>query len=138
LEDAGHACECSFDIEPKGGTVYTGDARTLWSDGDPDCYITNPPWERSTLHALPYFLSAALALLAMVCCSMRTGYSRSHNKPPAGAHRRCFDKERIKSAAARSSDYSRPGELVCDPFMGARTTGVACALAGPSSESTLK
>jgi site-specific DNA-methyltransferase (adenine-specific) len=27
-------------------------------------------------------------------------------------------------------DYSRPGELVCDPFMGAGTTGVACANEG--------
>lgn len=27
-------------------------------------------------------------------------------------------------------DYSRPGELVCDPFMGAGTTGVACMLEG--------
>ena len=28
------------------------------------------------------------------------------------------------------NDYSRPGELVCDPFMGAGTTGVACAREG--------
>jgi site-specific DNA-methyltransferase (adenine-specific) len=28
------------------------------------------------------------------------------------------------------SDYSRPGELVCDPFMGAGTTGVACYTEG--------
>lgn len=28
------------------------------------------------------------------------------------------------------SDYSRPGDLVCDPFMGAGTTGVACAKEG--------
>lgn len=28
------------------------------------------------------------------------------------------------------SDYSRPGELVCDPFMGAGTTGVACMKEG--------
>jgi site-specific DNA-methyltransferase (adenine-specific) len=27
-------------------------------------------------------------------------------------------------------DYSRPGETVCDPFMGAGTTGVACAKEG--------
>ena len=26
------------------------------------------------------------------------------------------------------TDYSRPGELVCDPFMGAGTTGVACMM----------
>jgi site-specific DNA-methyltransferase (adenine-specific) len=28
------------------------------------------------------------------------------------------------------SDYSRPGDLVCDPFMGAGTTGVACVQTG--------
>lgn len=28
------------------------------------------------------------------------------------------------------SDYSRPGELVCDPYMGAGTTGVACIKTG--------
>lgn len=28
------------------------------------------------------------------------------------------------------ADYSRPGELVCDPFMGAGTTGVACMKEG--------
>lgn len=27
-------------------------------------------------------------------------------------------------------DYSRPGETVCDPFMGAGTTGVAAVLEG--------
>jgi len=29
-------------------------------------------------------------------------------------------------------DYSRPGDLVCDPFMGSGTTGVACARLGRS------
>ena len=60
LEAAGHVCECSFDIEPKGGVIYTGDARHLWSDGNPDCYITNPPWERATLHEIIVNLSSHL------------------------------------------------------------------------------
>lgn len=43
------------------------------------------------------------------------------------------DKERMGGKPTRLmrlvvSDYSRKGELVCDPFMGAGTTGVACAL----------
>lgn len=43
------------------------------------------------------------------------------------------DKERMGGKPTRLMrmivcDYSRPGELVCDPFMGAGTTGVACAL----------
>lgn len=45
------------------------------------------------------------------------------------------DKERMGGKPTRLmrlivSDYSRPGELVCDPFMGAGTTGVACMLEG--------
>ncbi len=45
------------------------------------------------------------------------------------------DKERMGGKPTRLmrlivQDYSRPGELVCDPFMGAGTTGVACVLEG--------
>lgn len=45
------------------------------------------------------------------------------------------DKERMGGKPTRLmrlmvSDYSRPGELVCDPFMGAGTTGVACMQEG--------
>lgn len=57
LECAGHRCVCSFDIEPKWADAYTRDARTAWSDGEPDCYITNPPWDRSVLHNIIWNLS---------------------------------------------------------------------------------
>ena len=45
------------------------------------------------------------------------------------------DKERMGGKPSRLmrlmvSDYSRPGELVCDPFMGAGTTGLACMIEG--------
>ena len=45
------------------------------------------------------------------------------------------DKQRMGGKPTRLmqllvNDYSRPGELVCDPFMGAGTTGVACAREG--------
>lgn len=45
------------------------------------------------------------------------------------------DKERMGGKPTRLmelvvSDYSRPGEVVCDPFMGAGTTGVACHKTG--------
>ena len=45
------------------------------------------------------------------------------------------DKERMGGKPTRLmrllvTDYSRPGEIVCDPFMGAGTTGVACAMEG--------
>ncbi len=45
------------------------------------------------------------------------------------------DKQRMGGKPTRLmqmivADYSRPGELVCDPFMGAGTTGVACMKEG--------
>jgi site-specific DNA-methyltransferase (adenine-specific) len=45
------------------------------------------------------------------------------------------DKERMGGKPTRLmqllvADYSRPGELICDPFMGSGTTGVACAKEG--------
>ena len=45
------------------------------------------------------------------------------------------DKQRMGGKPTRLmqllvSDYSRPGETVCDPFMGAGTTGVACMREG--------
>ena len=45
------------------------------------------------------------------------------------------DKQRMGGKPTRLmqlvvSDYSRPDELVCDPFMGAGTTGVACTKEG--------
>lgn len=45
------------------------------------------------------------------------------------------DKERMGGKPTRLmqllvSDYSRPNEMVCDPFMGAGTTGVACMKEG--------
>lgn len=47
------------------------------------------------------------------------------------------DKERMGGKPTRLMqmlvcDYSRPGETVCDPFMGAGTTGVACMKEGRS------
>jgi DNA modification methylase len=45
------------------------------------------------------------------------------------------DKERMGGKPTRLmrlivADYSRKGEVVCDPFMGAGTTGVACCNEG--------
>jgi hypothetical protein len=60
LERAGHKCICAFDIDPKLDGAYCLDATINWSDGDPDFYITNPPWERATLHAIIENLSRHL------------------------------------------------------------------------------
>lgn len=60
LEDAGHTCICAFDIDPRMDGAYCLDATINWSDDDPDFYITNPPWERLTLHEIIKNLSAHL------------------------------------------------------------------------------
>jgi len=60
LERAGHKCVCAFDIDPKFDGAYCMDATINHSDGEPDFYITNPPWERETLHAIIWNLSAHL------------------------------------------------------------------------------
>lgn len=52
LEDAGHECVFAFDIDPQRHDIDTLDARTQCGDGTADYYITNPPWERETLHAI--------------------------------------------------------------------------------------
>jgi hypothetical protein len=57
---AGHFCEFAFDIEPKVDWIHTADARSMWSDGNPDCYITNPPWARDILHPIIENLSRHL------------------------------------------------------------------------------
>jgi len=56
----GHYFVCAFDIEPRCSLAYEGDARTLWSDGNPDFYITNPPWVRDILHPIIENLSRHL------------------------------------------------------------------------------
>lgn len=52
LTAAGHICECAFDVEPQRPDIYRMDARANHSDGAPDCYITNPPWDRTILHEI--------------------------------------------------------------------------------------
>lgn len=57
-----HAFECvyAFDIDPKVHDAYCMDATVSWSDGDPDFYITNPPWDRKVLHPIIENLSRHL------------------------------------------------------------------------------
>ena len=56
LEQHGLVCLNAFDIEPRRGDINRGDARNILF-----CratyFITNPPWERSTLHDLIPHLS---------------------------------------------------------------------------------
>jgi hypothetical protein len=60
LAQHGHECVCAFDIDPKLDGAFCMDAAVNWSDGDPDFYITNPPWERATLHPIIENLSRHL------------------------------------------------------------------------------
>lgn len=98
---------------------------------------------RVTFPALPYFHSGrSVRLAGDGPCSWtdwilvaRTKAIRTWGTLRGGyiAGQGWDDKERMGGKPTRLmrlvvSDYSRAGELVCDPFMGAGTTGVACIL----------
>ncbi len=51
LRTAGHVCVDAWDIEPGQADIIRADARERRSKRG-DFYITNPPWERDTLHAI--------------------------------------------------------------------------------------
>lgn len=55
LEEAGHLCLASYDIEPKNPRVHTRNALTLTENNIPaetEMFITNPPWTRELLHPI--------------------------------------------------------------------------------------
>lgn len=100
---------------------------------------------RTTFPPLPYFHSGRSVRLSGdgPCswtdwiCPSRTKAQKAWGTLRGGyiAGEGWNDKQRMGGKPTRLmrlvvSDYSRPGELVCDPFMGAGTTGVACAVEG--------
>lgn len=56
LQSEGHICTRARDIEPRRDDIEQKDALTTLT-GNIDCFITNPPWDRSILHPLITFLS---------------------------------------------------------------------------------
>jgi hypothetical protein len=53
LGSLGHICIAASDIEPLAPGIQGGDARQLRRlPAEAECFITNPPWERSLLHAI--------------------------------------------------------------------------------------
>jgi hypothetical protein len=60
LVSAGHVCEFAFDIDPQREDIHTANAMHVWGDGEPECYITNPPWSRECLHPIIWNLSSGL------------------------------------------------------------------------------
>lgn len=56
LKAAGHVCAAASDIEPLRSDIRFGDFTTAVL-GSADCFITNPPWQRATLHPLIVALS---------------------------------------------------------------------------------
>ena len=53
----GHACVGAYDIEPRAEWILPLDALKA-EIGMADCFITNPPWDRSILHPLIDHLSS--------------------------------------------------------------------------------
>ncbi len=56
LESAGLECLLSCDIEPQRSDIVRQNALNIQVRGI-DCFITNPPWDRKTLHPLTLHLS---------------------------------------------------------------------------------
>lgn len=52
----GHICAAAWDIEPRRDDIAEKNALE-WVIGNIDCFITNPPWDRKTLHPLIEHLS---------------------------------------------------------------------------------
>lgn len=74
-----------------------------------------------------------------VTCWAGTGYRRWNAGGKRGIYTHCVNTGRqgehptekpVPLMAEIVADFTRPGELICDPFMGSGTTGVACAKAG--------
>ena len=53
----GHVCIGMSDIQPKSPNVIRLNALRVEPKSDVDRFITNPPWERSVMHALMDYLS---------------------------------------------------------------------------------
>lgn len=51
LTAAGHVCARAWDIEPQRDDIEKKNALQMLV-GNVDCFITNPPWDRRTLHPL--------------------------------------------------------------------------------------
>lgn len=100
---------------------------------------------RTTFPALPYFHAGRSVRLAGDGPSSWTDWilvSRTKEQSKWGTLRGGYiagpgwdDKQRMGGKPTRLMrmmvcDYSRKDELVCDPFMGAGTTGVACMMEG--------
>lgn len=107
-----------------------------------DCLSRN---KRTTFPALPYYHSGRSVRLAGDGPCSWTDFilvSRTAALKKWGTLRGGYiagegwnDKERMGGKPTRLmqllvTDYSKPGETVCDPFMGAGTTGVACMKEG--------
>lgn len=54
LTGAGHVCVDAWDIEPRRADIACDDAKIALHPEflGADCYITNPPWDRSILHPI--------------------------------------------------------------------------------------
>lgn len=76
-----------------------------------------------------------------VTCWAGAGYRRWNGGGKRGIYTHCVNQGRQGEHPTEKpvplmmeivADFTRPGETVCDPFMGSGTTGVACAKSGRS------
>lgn len=118
----------------EGVRAWRDELQTSGAKWDTTCFWVKPD-------ASPRFNGQGPARGAecFVTCWAGKGYRRWNSGGKRGVYTHCVNTGRqgehptekpVPLMSEIVSDFTRPGELVCDPFMGSGTTGVACASLG--------
>lgn len=118
----------------EGVRAWRDDIQAVGAKWDTTCFWVKPD-------ASPRFNGQGPARGAecFVTCWAGTGYRRWNGGGKRGIYTHCVNTGRqgehptekpVPLMRELVADFTRPGELICDPFMGSGTTGVAALLLG--------
>lgn len=118
----------------EGVRAWRDDLQAAGAKWDTTCFWIKPD-------ASPRFNGQGPARGAecFVTCWAGGGHRRWNGGGKRGIYTHCVNTGRqgehptekpVSLMAEIVADFSRPGQIICDPFMGSGTTGVACAMAG--------
>lgn len=118
----------------EGVRAWRDDLQNSGAKWDTTCFWVKPD-------ASPRFNGQGPARGAecFVTCWAGTGYRRWNAGGKRGVYTHCVNTNRQGEHPTEKpkplmleiiADFTRPGDLVCDPFMGSGTTGVACLASG--------
>ena len=145
--NAGRAGIAAASVQASGGWVilftlaegvraWRDDLQAVGAKWDTTCFWIKPD-------SAPRFNGQGPARGAecFVTCWAGTGYRRWNGGGKRGIYNHCVNQGRQGEHPTEKpvplmmeivADFTRPGETICDPFMGSGTTGVACARSGRS------